>query len=363
MKICLIADGRSTHTQRWAEYFSDRHEVHLITYDPVGFGISGVTEHVVHSAFSNLYLSFWPRHMKIRRLIREIDPDIVHAHFITKYGFHLPKKSGRKFPVVVSAWGDDILILPKKSRIIKYFTGRALCSADLVYAVSEDIKKHILAKYRIESSKVHHMPLGVDTSVFAPATGTGAPDGDEIIVFSNRGFFPVYNMATMIRGFARAWRENGRLRLVLRGEGPELADTRRLAESEEVSGAVTFLTRTGIDQVPLDYRLADIFVSTAVSDGTPVSLLEAMASGLPCIATAVGGVPEWIEDGVNGVLIPPRDPAILAEKILLLASDREMGKRLSERARDLVVEKGDCRFLMEQAEKDYDGLIKLYKGD
>lgn len=325
--------------------------------------IRGVTEHVVHSVFSSLYLSFWPRHMKIMRLIREIDPDIVHAHFITKYGFHIPPKRGRRFPVVVSAWGDDILILPKKSLIIRHFTGKALRAADLVYAVSEDIRDHILRDYEIEPSIVHHMPFGVDTSVFAPASGDSGIERGEFIVFSNRGFFPVYDMATMIRGFALAHMADSRLRLVLKGEGPELEDVKMLAEAEGVSGVVNFLDKTRAEEVPLDYRKADIFASTAVSDGTPVSLLEAMASGLPCIATAVGGVPEWIGDGVNGILIPPRDPGAFAERILALASDRGLMERLSKRGRELVLKKGDSRFLMEQAEKDYDGLIKLYKGD
>ncbi|MDD1662619.1 MAG: glycosyltransferase, partial [Methanomicrobiales archaeon] len=134
MRLCFIADGRSIHTQRWAEHFGKSHEVHLITYDPMGRAIAGVTEHVVGSRFRNHYLAFWPRHLRVRRLIREIDPDLIHAHFITKYGFHLKKGN---IPTVVTAWGDDILILPKKSWIIKRYTKKALEAADYIYAVSQ----------------------------------------------------------------------------------------------------------------------------------------------------------------------------------------------------------------------------------
>ena len=91
MILLLIADGRSIHTQRWAEYFAQKgHEVHLITYNPMTRVINGVTEHVLVSRWNTLYLSFIPRHLAIKRLVKKIKPDLIHAHFIAKYGFHLP---------------------------------------------------------------------------------------------------------------------------------------------------------------------------------------------------------------------------------------------------------------------------------
>ena len=79
---------------------------------------------------------------------------------------------------------------------------------------------------------------------------------------------------------------------------------RELVTALGLSEVVTFRKKTDYSEVPNDYRDADIFITTSISDGTPVSLLEAMASGLPCIATSVGGIPEWIEDKRSGLLIP-----------------------------------------------------------
>ena len=98
------------------------------------YPIEGVTEHVIKGPFNNLYLDFLPRQIKIQKLIKEINPDLIHAHFITKYGFHLP--SGKKYPTIVSAWGDDILILPPKNRLIHIYTKKILNRVDLIYAVS-----------------------------------------------------------------------------------------------------------------------------------------------------------------------------------------------------------------------------------
>lgn len=350
MKICFIADGRSIHTQRWVEYFAKHHEVHLITYDAMNTTIEGVTEHVVGSSVQSLYLSFWPRHLAIMRLIRQIDPDLIHAHFIAKYGFHLPFLTGK--PAIVSAWGDDILILPKKSRLIRAFTQRVLDHADLIYAVSRDIQHHIIDDFRIPPEKTAYMPFGIDTGMFSPVSRAEGKAG-EIVLFSNRGFYPVYNTETLIRGFSIAYTNDKRLRLILKGEGPEKEKMQGLVRSLGLDGAVEFMGKTTYADVPQDYRSADIFITASVSDGTPVSLLEAMASGLPCIATAVGGIPEWITDGENGVLIPPQNPEALAGSITRLATSPELRSALGARARKTVVEAADWQAYMAKAEHDY----------
>lgn len=364
MRLTFIADARTIHTQRWIEYFAKNkdNEVHLITYDPAPDSFIQenleITEHVISGRFNELYLDFWPRHLKIQKLIREINPDLIHAHFITKYGFHLP--SGKKYPTVVSAWGDDILILPPKSRIIHSFTKKILNQVDLIYGVSHDINEHIIEDFRIPEEKIKYLPFGIDTKMFSPSENTRKFDEDHFVIFSNRGFYPVYDMPTLVEGFERAYSVNNNLRLYLKGDGPELPKIKDLVKSKNISDVVTFLRRTEYSQVPVDLNKSDIFVTTAVSDGTPVSLLETMSTETPVIATNIGGVPEWITDGETGILIPPGDPIGLSENILLLAEDEYMRKRLGKKARETVLERGDWWKLMAEAESDYRTLIEKY---
>jgi L-malate glycosyltransferase len=360
--LLLIADGRSIHTQRWAEYFAQRgHVIHLITYDSMNRLIEGVTEHVLISHWKNHYLSFIPRHLTIKKLVKLIKPDLIHAHFIAKYGFHIPDL--RFKPTIVSAWGDDVLILPKKSRLIYYVTKKVLESVDLIYAVSHNIRKHIIDDFEIRESKVHYLPFGIDTDIFSPDPDASQKNGVVIEIFSNRGFFPVYDNETLIRGFALAYAKKPALRLTLKGEGPLEQEVRNLAVSLGLSDVVTFRKKTSYDDVPGDYRAADVFITTSISDGTPVSILEAMASALPCIATNVGGIPEWIEHTETGLLIQPKSPENVAEAILSLAADPSLRSRLGSAAREVIVKNGQWNILMAQAEKDYLALIETYRQD
>jgi len=362
MILCLIADGRSIHTQRWAEYFAQRgNEVHLITYDPMGQNIEGVNEHVIPSRWKNLYLSFIPRHIAIKKLVKKLKPDLIHAHFIAKYGFHLLGLNVH--PSIVSAWGDDILILPKTSRLIHWYTKKVLTSVDLVYAVSHNLCDHIISDFNILPDKVRYLPFGIDTNLFAPLPDKKNSNLTTIEIFSNRGFFPVYDNETLVRGFARAYKKNNSLLLTLKGDGPDEQQIRDLVSYLGISDVVSFMKKTEYSEVPKDYRNADIFVTTSLSDGTPVSILEAMASGLPCIATSVGGIPEWIEDQKSGLLIPPGSSESVAESILKLAKDPAFCTRLGIEARKTIVERGQWNSLMAQAEKDYQALLKTYRQD
>ena len=150
----------------------------------------------------------------------------------------------------------------------------------------------LLQDFSITGSKVHYLPFGIDTDLFSPGYGCPGKMNDTIEIFSNRGFFPVYDNETLIRGFALAYRKDSRLRLTLKGEGPGRAEDPEPGDRPRTV-RIRLLSRKkpSYAEVPRDYRQADIFITTSVSDGTPVSVLEAMASGLPCIATNVGGIP------------------------------------------------------------------------
>jgi glycosyltransferase involved in cell wall biosynthesis len=127
----------------------------------------------------------------------------------------------------------------------------------------------------------------------------------------------------------------------------------------DISEHVTFIGWLEYNKMPELLHESDIYVSTATSDGTPVSVLEAMACGKACIVTDVGGVSEWIGDGVSGNLIPPRNSQILASKILELADNPRTRDEMGKNANSVIKQKGDWYQIMKNIRIKYAELVRI----
>lgn len=165
------------------------------------------------------------------------------------------------------------------------------------------------------------------------------------IIFSGR-LVPVKNPLLLIDAYKTAKKEIPDLNLIICGDGELMEECRKAADRDvHLLGFV--------DDIPGLYRGADIFVSTSDYDASPRSLMEAMAMGLPCISTNVGGVPDYMDDSC-GVLIEPNNPNILAEKIVYILKNKEKAKHLGRRARQRMLENHDL-------EKNLDRIISFMK--
>ncbi len=141
-------------------------------------------------------------------------------------------------------------------------------------------------------------------------------------------------------------------RFAVAGAGPLEEKLAERADELGVADRVLFLGQRG--DVPRLLTAADIFVLPSAWEGLPITVLEAMAAGVPCVSTAVGGVPEAIIDGVNGYLVEPHDPAALAEKLRLLAGDAEQRSRFAAAARETYEGGFTARHMVRQTEALYD---------
>jgi glycosyltransferase involved in cell wall biosynthesis len=119
------------------------------------------------------------------------------------------------------------------------------------------------------------------------------------------------------------------MRLFLAGNGSERPALEAQCRSQNLAGTITFLgERSDVQEL---LNMADAFVMTSRTEGLPMALIEAMAAGLPCVATAVGGIPAVLSDG-TGILVPPEDPDAVAEALTRLADDDSLRGQLAERA-------------------------------
>ncbi len=225
----------------------------------------------------------------------------------------------------------------------RWFYGRA----SALVAVSQLSADVFSKKTAVKKELIRIIRNGVDTGKFAPMSR----QRDIPVLLVVGRFFPVKHHDLAIR-VSRALHDKGiRHRIVFAGDGPLRESSEQLASSTLPSGYFEFLgARKDMPQV---YADADVLLITSSYEGIPVSMLEAMASGLPVVSTAVGGIPEVIRDGAEGFLIPWGDEETLIERVRALLDDQSLRDEMGKSARKRVEED----FSLEKMTDEY---LKLF---
>lgn len=329
--------------------------------------IAGATVHVlklpllVKSATFPLKLASIHR---IRALIKRIEPDIVHAHYITNYGLFGALCNFR--PFVITAWGSDVLIVPEARLIstIKVLIARyTLKRADAVTCDAPHMKEAMI-RLGISSGKVNIIFFGVDTRKFSlgPKSETLRAQlvvYDSPAVISLRNLEPVYDIESLIKSAPSVLKEVPETKFLIAGKGSQEKRLRELAKSLGVSDSVKFIGFVQNERLPEYLNSVDVCVSTALSDaGIAASTAEAMACGLPVIVTDVADNRKWVEDGVNGFVVPVKDPKSLAERIVRLLKDEDIRERFGNINRKVIEERNNYYKEMAKMEDIYKKLVE-----
>jgi sugar transferase (PEP-CTERM/EpsH1 system associated) len=280
--------------------------------------------------------------VRLARLFREHKVSIVHTHnpFAWLYGClgarlaHLPlvhtQHNSMRHP---SGAHRGKWIIAEK--MLSLLTGR-------ITAVSASVADYMVQVERISRGKIDVILNGIDPAAYVRATdaaatkrGLGLQDVP-LIIGNIARFYPAKDQRTLVRAFATVAAVVPGARLLLVGDGPQKAATARFAAEAGIAGKVLFLGQRR--DIPELLQIMDIFVLSSVKEGLPIALLEAMAAGVPVVATDVDGNPELVRNGVTGIVVPPRSPEAMARAILRLHADRrlagEMGSRGHQRVRD-----------------------------
>ena len=236
---------------------------------------------------------------------------------------------------------DTIAGLPLRQRLLRrLFYGMA----DAVLAVTHELSAFHARQAWIAASRVQVIYNGVDADLFAPRSyeraltreSLGFPV-DAFVIGTVGRLTPIKDHATLLRAASALIRQGVEVRILLVGSGSELSCLERIVdESPELRGHTVFVGAT--DRVPELLNAMDAFVLPSLSEGLSNTLLEAMASGLPVVATRVGGNPEVVEEGRSGVLFPPRDADALSTLLLRLAGDPALRFEMGVVARRRVLD-------------------------
>jgi len=328
-KVCIFSDERSVHTRRWVEGLrSLGMPVELITLiKEQKYDIGGI------SLGSSSKFSYPMEIGRLRSIVKKIKPAIFHAHHASSYGF---LASFVNHPVkVLSVWGYDVVSFPYKSIVNRFMIKRALNRADYITATSAYLKKAVM-KLNKNIKDIEVIPFGIDIDLFEYREREPA---DEIIIGIVKSLRPNYGIDILIRAFARLKSRYGNIRLKIAGRGESEPDYKNLVRELGIEGSVEFLGF--VDHSYLSELLStfDIFVMPSIEESFGVAALEASATGLPVVASRVGGVPEVIEDNITGLLVESKNVEELTAMLDKLIGDPRLRLEMGRAGRKFVEEK------------------------
>jgi glycosyltransferase involved in cell wall biosynthesis len=386
MRLVFVVDGRSPIALNWIAYFCQQgHEVHLVSTYPCDARLPFASLSVVTVAFSNLAgsrpasasktrqaglrqvvpvnlrtaIRQWfglvtlPRAAsRLQAIVEKIQPDLVHAMRIPYEGM-IAAGAGISSPLLVSVWGNDFTLHAVANRWMGNWTKKVLTRADAIHA---DCQRDILlaGEWGFPSSRpsiVLPGGGGIHLENFYPPQN---PPGG--VVINPRGVRAYIRNDSFFQAVQRVVQARPEVRVIC----PAMAQEASMGDWVRELGIADFvrlLPQLTSQEMADQYRQAQVVVSPSTHDGTPNTLLEALACGCFPIAGDLESLREWITPGVNGLLVDPGNPHELADAILQALDQDELRQRAQEINRELIASRADYRRVMPQAETFYKTLV------
>lgn len=350
-------------TRLGVEFAKRGHEIHFITYErPVaiqGVDVENVFTHLVSVVEYPLF-KYPPYTIALSsemiRVSREVDLEVLHVHYAIPHSTAaLIAREATGIPYVVTLHGSDVTILGSDPAYLLSNT-LSIERADSVTAVSSFMAREAYERLGV-NNEIQVIPNFVDAEFFkpAPCDNIDELEGKDFIVTHVSNFRPVKRIQDLVYAMKIVTKEVPEARLVLVGDGPDRHNTEQLIHRLDLKENVT-LTGFRSDVANL-LQCSDAMVLCSETESAPLTLLEAMSCGLPVVATSVGGIPEIVQDGVNGFLVETKHPEEIASKLLKLNSDKELRRRLGDAARKTIETKYTADKVVKQYEKIYEEVI------
>ncbi|TWU29154.1 glycosyltransferase [Novipirellula artificiosorum] len=294
---------------------------------------------------------------KLARLCREHNVDVIHAQQYTPFFYAaLSRIPFGGPPILFTEHGRSF---PDYRRSKRVFANKVLLRrCDHIVAVGKQVKQALIDNEGISANRIEVIYNGIDINAFRHSPGVraevrqelGISDAD-IAVFQVARLNALKDHGTAVRTWARLT-DCPTVRLFLVGDGEERPSIERLIDKLGLHRSITLLgTR---NDVPRLINAADMFLMTSVSEGIPLTLIEAMANGVPCVSTDAGGIAEVVLDGVTGLLSPAGDDAAIAASVMRLAKDADLRKRMGEQG----CERAETLFSDSTMHAAYQGLYR-----
>lgn len=297
------------------------------------------------------------------RLFRDRRPAIVHTRNLAALEAAVPAWAARVPVRIHGEHGRDASDPDGTNRRYRWVRKLYRPFVQQYVALSRDLERYLIEAIGVPAGRVEHIYNGVDSERFRPRAGAraaieGSPFNDPalFVVGTVGRLEAVKDQTNLARAFVRALAMSPlaarRLRLVLVGDGPLRGEIETIVRAANAESLVWFAGER--DDVPQVLRGLDCFVLPSLAEGISNTLLEAMASGLPVIATRVGANADLMEDGLSGRLVPRADPDALARELLAYLADPALTRRHGRAGRQIV----ERRFSLDRMVGDYEALYR-----
>jgi len=356
LKICYLAHAHSVHTMKWIQYFIEKgHDVSLISFNDPLWQVRGLKFYKLKKLISTR-IDFLLNVGRVKRLLKQISPDILHAHYATDYGF-LGALTGFH-PFILSVWGSDIYITPRRSFLHKMAVEFNLGNADEICstsrAMAEETRKYLKNKVNINIT-----PFGVDTDIFRPMKKS--INVNEIVIGAvkalekNKG----YGTDLLIEVFAELAAKHDGLKLKIVGDGNHRCELEELAASLGIADKVEFLGQIKHSEMPQFMSDLDIFccLSRSGNESFGVSPAEASSCGVPVISSRAGGLPEVIKDLETGLLVETNNKGQIMDAFKILIQRPGLRALLGANGRKFVQQNYEWRDNAAIMDNIYEGII------
>jgi glycosyltransferase involved in cell wall biosynthesis len=298
----------------------------------------------------------------LRKVIRQIKPDVIHAGPIQRVSF-LPALIGFH-PLVSMSWGTDLLKETDQSAWMRWNTRFTLRHSDWLVGDCQAVKDKA-ASLGFSSELVSLFPWGIDLQQFSPQKEKGLRERlgweNNFIILSLRSWEPVYGVDVVVKAFIHAVREEPQLRLFLLGNGSLAPHIHQLIADNGLEDKVSFPGQIGQTELPVYYHNSDLYVSASHSDGSSVSLMEALGCGLPVLVSDIAGNREWIKDEKTGFLFEDGNVDDLTKKMLTLCRERKELAKIRSSARFLAEQRADWKMNFKVLLDTYDRVLMKTK--
>ena len=272
---------------------------------------------------------------ELLRVIRSFKPDILHAHYASSYGL-IGFLTFFK-PFVVSVWGSDVYDFPKLSPFHKLLIKLCLKRADKILSTSETMAREtkLYTKKAIEIT-----PFGIDLKEFKSKPQKSVFEAGDIVVGTVKTMSEKYGIKYLVKAFAKVKDRHPELplKLLLVGGGEQSEEIYELISKLGLKDIAVMIGAVPYNQVSNYHNMmtVSVFVSVSDSESFGVSVIEASACEKPVIVSNVGGLPEVVEDGVTGIVVPSKDIESIANTIEKLVMNNKLREKMGKAGRKRV---------------------------